>query len=341
MMEEANHSRSTAATTDSFCARDAASACKGVNVASTAARMDIFNHETPERQQQQLQLFDLSLIQQRKQQQLHQQLCDESTSLLPPMESLTMCTTDDDNTSVSSVSTQGSQQRRSMFSQYWKKTGQEPPRFLPRSPSSCGAVLPDESRSSSSSNGPEGVIHVSAAGRGILATPPEHEAVLDIQVPSMAAADSALSAVSKTTPNRRSMFPRVGGGGGGRGDDPSTIRQSSSAPSLISYDRQYDEVASLLPSSSVISGAPRKIRSYSHLLSKQPSSSCLRESRFSPNKSGAALRRASYSTLTTDSSSSVLSAAGSSVRFDMHVTILHFDLPQERFAHEGWSDYFQ
>ena len=312
---------------------------EAASVASTGALSDAV-HDHQQRQQ----LFDLSLIEQRRHEHQPQQLsqhqtCHEESTPLPPMESLTMYTTDDDNTSVSSVSTQGSQQRRSMFSQYWKKTGQEPSRFLPRT--SCGDVAtpPSSNAATAASAFPASS---SAVGRSVLATPPEDEAVEDVQVPPLMAATAHPPLVSNSpVSSRRSMFPPRGGSSG----YVTAIRQSSSAPSLITFDEQDEEDASAAtasPRTALGAPPPRKIRSYSHLLSKQPSSSCLRESRFSPNKSGtAALRRASSSTLATDSSSSVVSTAGSSVRFDTDVTVLHFELPQERYAHEGWSDYFQ
>lgn len=258
----------------------------------------------------------------------------------PPLESLIA---DDDNSSVSSVSTQGSIQRRSMFSQYWKKTGQEPPPYLPRS-SSCGTSSP---ASISYGGG------AAAAAFSFLATPPEHEVVLDVDVPSMTAA-ATNDVMGMTTPSRRSMF--------GRGYPHPIIRQSSSAPSLSSYQWYSSSSlpdptsASATPSATAslhlaaAASSPRKIRSCSQLLtSKQPSSSCLRESRFSPHK----MRRNSSSTTTAtattssatdcnNDSSSASIVSGSSVRFDLSATsVRHYDLPQERYAEAGWSNYFE
>ncbi|KAG7363563.1 hypothetical protein IV203_026924 [Nitzschia inconspicua] len=266
-------------------------------------------------QDEQRQVFDLSLIQQQQNQPQDKLSTEEksngiSSQHLPPLESLT---TDDDNTSVSSVSTQGSIQRRSMFSQYWKKTGQEPPRYFNVSrSSSCGTAI---SSTSLPSNG--------CALAGFLATPPEHEAVLDVQVPSMtaaAASDNETNSHAKL-PSRRNMFHR----------SHAFIRPSSSAPSLSSYHQDQDSTA----------GSPRKTRSHSHLLSKQPSFSCLRESRFSPRKNCEVRRNSSATTASTltDSASIV---SGSSVRFDLTATsVMHYDLPQERYAEDGWSSYFE
>ncbi|KAG7342385.1 hypothetical protein IV203_007478 [Nitzschia inconspicua] len=274
--------------------------------------------------EQQQQVFDLSLIQQQQNQSQDKLSTEEksngiSSQHLPPLESLT---TDDDNTSVSSVSTQGSIQRRSMFSQYWKKTGQEPPRYynVSRS-SSCGTAI---SSTSLPSNG--------CALAGFLATPPEHEAVLDVQVPSMTAAAAASDNETNShakLPSRRNMFHR---------SHAFIIRPSSSAPSLSSYHQDQDSTAT---TSLLSSGSPRKTRSHSHLLSKQPSFSCLRESRFSPRKNCEVRRNSSATTASTltDSASIV---SGSSVRFDLTATsVMHYDLPQERYAEDGWSSYFE
>lgn len=290
------------------------------HVAAAAEAAEMMRHivesaASVHEEQQPEQVFDLSLIQQQQQKQLQITSSIEhrehgvASRHFPPLESLT---TEDDNTSVSSVSTQGSIQRRSMFSQYWKKTGQEPPRYLPIS-SSCGAAI---SPTSSPCH----------AGVGFLATPPEHEAVLDVQVPSMTAAAASHVSVSNKMPSRRTMFSR--------GGQP-FIRPSSSAPSLSSYQDQDSTPATTpLPAS----GSPRKTRSYSHLLSKQPSTSCLRESRFSPNK--ASIRRDSSTVSTSADSASIVSV--SSVRFDMAATsVVHYDLPQERYAEEGWCNYFK
>lgn len=309
-------------------------------------------------------VFDLSLMQQQdeeEQKSRRQALLSQQENLrraadgkvgvsphhhynAPPLESLIA---DDDNSSVSSVSTQGSIQRRSMFSQYWKKTGQEPPPYLPRS-SSCGTSSP---ASISYGGG------TAATAFSFLATPPEHEVVLDVQVPSMTAA-ATNDIMGMTTPSRRSMF--------GRGYPHPLIRQSSSAPSLSSYqcyssssfpDPDSTTSASATPSATTslhlaaAASSPRKIRSCSQLLtSKQPSSSCLRESRFSPHK----MRRNSSSTTTAtattssatdcnnDSSSASIVSGSSCVRFDLSATsVRHYDLPQERYAEAGWSNYFE
>jgi hypothetical protein len=277
------------------------------------------------------QLFDLSLIQQQQDQSpdqitLYGEKHEATSHRFPPLESLT---TEDDNTSVSSVSTQGSIQRRSMFSRYWKKIGQEPPRYLPQ-PSSCdAAVSPTLSPPNSF-----------ATGFSFLATPPEHEAVLDVQVPSMpAASTTVVTAASTKTPSRRNVFPL--------GLPQTTIRLSSSAPSLSRYQDQISSVTSLSSS-----GSPRKTRSCSHFFTKQPSSSCLRESRFSPSKDSSissisasrGIRRNNSDITTTFStntdSASILSR--SSVRFDLAATsVRHFEPPQEHHAEDGWSEYFQ
>lgn len=268
-------------------------------------------------------VFDLSLIQGQDERSIAN--CegnDEKSLSVHPLilENLTMYITDDDNTSVSSVSTQGSLQRRSMFSQYWKNTGQEAPRYVPRS-SCCGKAASPVS--SPNRDGP--------AERGVLATPPEHEAVVDVCVPSMTAASSE-NPVNPRSLQRRTMFTRGNHG----------IRPSSSAPSLSFSNHKNDDTPTSSFSSSSSSGFTRKTRSYSYLLPKQPCSSCLRESRFSLKKSNSLRRNSSTTSATSSATDSASVVSGSSVRFDMAATsVRHFDIPQEHYAEEGWSNFFQ
>jgi hypothetical protein len=159
--------------------------------------------------------------------------------------------------------------------------------------------------------------HYSTSSHNFLSTPPEDEAVLDRHVPAMRQLQ-----LSPSSARRRSMFP--------------SMRQSSSVPSF-----SVTGAATAAPATTSI--ASKKTLSLPHLLTKQPSASCLRESpRYSssPSSSGTGqshlVRRASSS----ESASSC--SLSSSVRFDMTaVAVLHFEPPQERYAEEGWADYFQ
>ena len=329
------------------------------------------HHSEAEQQQQQeqrRQMFDLSLIQEEKQWTMSS--CSPAiarpygsssgSGVLsyspPPMETLSVySTTDDDNTSVSSVSTQGSVTRRSVFSQYWKKTGQEPPTFLARSstPATPSVQAPTNTSSSSSDNDDVGPTEAAAevdtprtsgSAKALqLSTPPEHEEEgLESEVPVMTS-DAADAVTVVVSPSRRSMFSSPT-----RSSMMMRIRPSSSAPSLSSVASDYDDYSS--PSSSPSSSSMgNKSRSLS-MLTKQPSASCLRESpRYSctPTKNssssendvgtttgGGGLRRIS-------SCISDTSSVGSSVRFDMdNVAVRHFEIPQERYAEEGWTNYF-
>jgi hypothetical protein len=141
-------------------------------------------------------------------------LSQSQSSPPPPMESLSTysSTTDDDNTSVSSVSTQGSVvvTRRSVFSQYWKNTGQEPPKFLARSRTPAPTEPSGTSSADSSVDATEDAVVVdnddtdevdtpktSGSAKALpLSTPPEHEEVLESEVPSMAAAAVAVASPS-------------------------------------------------------------------------------------------------------------------------------------------------
>jgi len=288
------------------------------------------------------QMFDLTLIQEEQQwtamnnnknsSSSHQRQEDadaarssSSLSCLPPMETLSLYTTDDDNTSVSSVSTQGSVTRRSVFSQYWKKTGQEPPTYLSRAQLTSPPSPPPPPRETAADL--DDVQQLPAAmllqhSSSFLSTAPEHEEVLDIQVPSLPQIPAAF-----VSPARRSVLPR---------NAVMKIRHSSSAPSLAAVAA----AASFDSGDSTPLSSRNKTRSLSHLLTKQPSASCLRESRYSPSNASAA-GGSSNNALRRDSSSDASSVA-SSVRFDLEaVAVRHFELPQERYAEEGWSDYFQ
>jgi hypothetical protein len=274
--------------------------------------------------EQQRRLFDLSLIQPKHtySNQNHSKVSryyfckDEETSSssvsscpLPALESLSSTLTDDDNASISSVSTQGScavtVQRRSVFSQYWKKTGQQ---MLLQQQVTVAAL------SASSATGDDAVCyHSDSSSSRFLSTPPEHEAVLHQQGPP----SSPFPAAPVSSPSRRTVLPY------------SAIRSSYSAPSFSQWNDADTDHAIATSSSS----SPRKVRSTS-MLNKQPSASCLRQSRFSPNKNSNKVRRSN--SLHRENS------CGSLVRFDMEaVAVLHFEPPKERYAEEGWADFFQ
>jgi len=296
------------------------------DVATATEATQVHSNEQEQQEEvQQCKVFDLSLIQEPQADPSKRATTSTSASSLPPpVESLSLYTTDDDNTSVSSVSTQGSVvPRRSMFSQYWKKTGQEPL----ASPRRRSVNTDDVVANASSALPADTALAAGDAFTGALSAPPEHEPVSDLQL--LPASTTTATSPTRTGPKRRSMFPPSA-------TLTSSIRSSCSAPQL--------GVAT-----PIVGRTPRKIRSAPHLLSKQPSASCLRES---PRYSSSTTTSASYSnnnkennvnrrctTLRRESSSD--SSVSSSVRFDMEaVAVLHFEPPIERYAEEGWSDYF-
>lgn len=316
------------------------------NVFDLSAMIMIQSSRAGERSHGNCQVIEEDEQQKQKHQQEELPSCytSPSRSPPPPLESLTAFTDDD---SVSSVSTQGSasviytQQRRAVFSQYWKKTGQEILPQLPRIRRSADVLVTDTAatRSSSSSTEPR----VSASSSSLLSdvpenrlmflsTQPENEVVLDVEIPE------ELPVSTTSYGLRRSILPTPP-------RSNSVPCQLSSYPSFLSVATTTSGIATTDTTSSSFSTRPlvtRKTQSSPHLGQKQPGASCLRESRFSPVKastsSSSICSASSYSrhTMTTDQSSIT-----SSVRFDMDaVAVRHFEPPKEKYAEEGWAQYF-
>jgi hypothetical protein len=253
-------------------------------------------------------VFDLSVMRdeasdgKRSQQfRIEASLSSPSSTPPPPLDTLTACTDDD---SVSSVSTQESSslQMRSVFAQYWKVSRQEPsyPRNAPKAAFAASPLL-----------------SLPRNHLNFLSTQPENEVVLDKQKPLR----------SSTNRPRRSILPQA--------------PRSYSVPSQLSSLPSACSTSTTSTATRVV--FTRKTQSSPQLGQKQPGASCLRQSRFSPVNAMAL----SSSTPTSPTSWSASanndqpSVSSSSVRFDMDsVAVLHFEPPQERYAEEGWSQYF-
>jgi hypothetical protein len=221
------------------------------------------------------------------------------------------CSTDDSESSTSSYSTIGSTNasgtsictpRRSMFHKYWKNTGQDP-MVLQRTPETNTIFELEEE------------LHHHDHHHLPQQQEEEDPAPTVVRVSSTSSIDSSSSSSQRR--RRRSILP-----------PPPTItkpcNRSISVPSfgspLLQQERRCEQ---LLCRKSVSSG------------DLKPSGSCLRESRYSGKKKAVTVAAAAAAP------QSGGGPATTPVRFDMEaIDVVHFELPQERYAEQGWSSFF-
>ena len=264
------------------------------------------------------------------------------------------------NATRSSSSTRsGSSSRRSMFCNYWKQTGQVPcnlkpipqhhlleeqekkdarTRILSAAVEAAEQIIGDDDHSEEGSHDEDVIVPCKSLLEG------EDEANPH---------GSNASRARGSSRRRRSILPRV----------PATnaavvvCNRSNSVPLLNSSQKEEQELQTRQKKQSLL----RTRRSTGELCKTKPLGSCLRESRFSLSSTASSTGSSScdddanedgggdHNSCCQEGKHRPTSATAStsperrsqSLRFDMEgIDVVHFIPPQERYAEQGWSNYF-